>query len=855
MVAWLVAACIAPFAPDRVPAYPTVRFDPSSGDIPLPSDLVWDESGPRLALPIDDGVSAADADVRAQLNLLDAWSTVTPITFRVSHPVEPVSLSAIAVWRLDAGAERLDVVPRLDAERTTVTVPPPETGWPRASELLVIVRGGPGGLITDRGSVGPDVAMGYLASGRNLVDHPDAFPGATRAERLEQARDLEEVRIAWSRYFAFAAEHGVPSESVAALWPFHVTSRGEVAIDAETGRVPLPSDLLVDPDTGLVALPEAADDDALRVDAKAVINQLRGFSITGRLLFEVTAELEPSTATPQNVQLWALDDPPTPVPVRVEAWRDDGPCPSGGRGCTKVVVDPGPLPLEPASRYGLVVLDGLTTRDGAPLSPTPTGVFLRSRVPLVDEAGRSQLAAVDDRDARRLEPTRRALAALIEHVGRGEVVSGWTLTTLDRAEGLRESVRLAELHGVDPEPRVDRRVPAYALVGDDALTDLFPGAVNAAVPLYLPRVEGIAEVVEGTILTADHLDPVTRRWVDEPVVRPIAFVATVPEGVSPVEPVPVVIFGHGVTTDRRFVLTVGGPLGRRGLAAIAIDLPYHGERTVCVERNLVAVPNPLPDALRELAGLEDDLVQWPPCASGARATCGPTGECLDEDGLPEPFSRLPVIDLRPASGAAFLDTEDLPHIPDRFRQSLVDLGALRRSLQTADWERALGQRIDREHFRYLGQSLGGILGVVFVSVEPTVSRAVFNVTGGSLVDVFEQSTFFGPQLDAYLDRIGSVPGTWEHEELIHVAHWLVDTVDPLVVAHRFAARPGRARIQIVRIDDQLGDVVIPNSTSDVLQAVSGLPMDEYPSVLHGDLAIPVVGDAMLSDAADFLALP
>ena len=35
--------------------------------------------------------------------------------------------------------------------------------------------------------------------------------------------------------------------------------------------------------------------------------------------------------------------------------------------------------------------------------------------------------------------------------------------------------------------------------------------------------------------------------------------------------------------------------------------------------------------------------------------------------------------------------------------------------------------------------------------------------------------------------------------------------------------------------------------------VSGLPVVEYPSALHGDLVIPLVGDAMLDDLADFLA--
>ena len=464
---------------------------------------------------------------------------------------------------------------------------------------------------------------------------------------------------------------------MAALWPFHVTGRGEIALDAETSRIPLPSDLLVDPDSGRVDLPPDPDDDALRADAKAVVNQLSGLSITGRLLFDVTADLDPRSVTPDAVQLWRLSDPPVPVPVTVRAWREDGPCEAVDRGCRHVVVDPGPLPLRPATSYGLVVLRRLRTRDGRGLVPMPTGLFLTSRAPLVDATGRSTSASLSDAEARRLEPTRALLEPLVEAIGRDSLVTGWTITTLDRAAALAEDVGRAEVHGVDPRPVVTRRRPAVSLLGDDALSDLFPGALNPAIPIYTPRTDGIAEVVEGTILTPNHLDPVTRRWVDEPVVEPIAFMAAIPEGVSPTEPVPVVLFGHGVTTDRRFVLTVAGPLARRGLATVAIDLPYHGERTVCVDRNLLAVPNPLPGVLRDVTGLRDDLIQWPGCPSGAAGTCAPTGECLDEAGQPEPFSALPVVDLRPASGAAFLDTADLPHIPTTFdrRSSIWELCA------------------------------------------------------------------------------------------------------------------------------------------------------------------------------------
>ena len=66
----------------------------------------------------------------------------------------------------------------------------------------------------------------------------------------------------------------------------------------------------------------------------------------------------------------------------------------------------------------------------------------------------------------------------------------------------------------------------------------------------------------------------------------LSFIATGPRGIPDDEPVPVVIFGHALVTDRRFLLTVAGELSKRGFAAVAVDFPYHGDRTVCVDTTL-----------------------------------------------------------------------------------------------------------------------------------------------------------------------------------------------------------------------------------------------------------------------------
>ena len=83
---------------------------------------------------------------------------------------------------------------------------------------------------------------------------------------------------------------------------------------------------------------------------------------------------------------------------------------------------------------------------------------------------------------------------------------------------------------------------------------------------------------------------------------------TVPKNPKP-GPMPVVIFGHGLVTERRFVLAVGDALAAKGYAAISIDFPYHGDRTYCATGGPISVVNPLD---RPAASLD-------PCQSGS--TC------------------------------------------------------------------------------------------------------------------------------------------------------------------------------------------------------------------------------------------
>ena len=806
--------------------HPHVVYDPASSSIPLPNDLVVEEG--RLALPTDtEGLTAVEIDVRQQLNELDGWPTVSDISFELSHEVG--ALDGVAVWEWGANPQVVPV--EIVVDSIEVEIQHPEEGWKRGGTYLVVVDGR---LSTSDGrSFGPDAAFWFLRAEEDLVEHPDAFPGATEAERLEAASELEEKRLALAQYLDFAESEGLPRDRIAAAWTFTVTNAVELAMDPDSSRVPLPVDLLIDPATGLVDLPVDDHDSELEAEAKRVGNTLDGFGLNANLMFDVTDAV---TADGADITLYEVDQTPVPLAVDVRVMEDE-----------HLVLEPETLPLKPGSTYALVVRS-LDDVEGESVVPMPLGMLLKSDAPLIVD-GVVQLDMAFE-DAERIEQVRQELDPLLDSIGREGVIAAWAFRTLDPLPGQAASVRMAETLAIDPGVSIDSRLPAYDLIWDDALSELFPGVLNPAPAVYAGRVWGVDEVVQGTLNTATFLGEESRRWEEPHRVEPIQYLAIIPDQPDP--DLPVVIFGHAIVTDRRFLLTIAGELAQRGFYSVAIDFPYHGPRTVCVESSLVAVPNFIPEELQDDFGYEESIIWLPPCESGDAARCTPTGECLDADGNVEDFSVFPLIDMYPASGAAFMDMSDLPHIPDHFQQALVDLGALRWAIASGAFDEVFGATVHRDRFYYAGQSLGSIIGIDFVAHTPEVERAVFNVPGADLVDLFRYSEYFGPQIDHFMETEELEDGSYEQERLLNVAKWLVDSIDPTTTGFQYAEDPRPVLLQIDRVNDESGDLIIPNFTTEGFQAQTGHQMVAYPSVLHADLIVPVLGDQMLEDMADFL---
>jgi hypothetical protein len=816
LVVLAVSAACSQFDPDPTPRVIHARFDPDAKVIPMPSNVLRDAATGLLDLPVDDAdLTPAERELYTYLNTLDGWSSASAATVDFTAPIDPASVRAdsLSVWKWGAAPELVvDVTITITDDPARIKLDAPRAGWDRGATYVIALRGGDDGVVGAAGErVECDAAFYFLRQTEALdtPEHAHAFPGDTAAERQEKAARLEGIRTDLAPAFDFFAGRGVPRAELAALWQFTITNRVEVAMDKASQRMPLPIQLLIDPATGKVDLPAAAWDSEVEREAKAKLASYDGFATSANLLFELTGPADPATVRDDTVELWHLADPPVKLAASVRL-MDDG---------IHVMVTPASLPLAERARYAVIATDGVRDETGAPIIAMPAGALLAAQSSILD-AGVSTVDVVADEDAARLEAARTMLRPVWTRRDRAGVAAAWPFQTQTIAARLQDVVDTAARLAMPIDPAVTLiRTPAEAIAD-------FPLAVGSMFNTH--------RVVEGTIASPYYLDATTRAWRTDGghTVEHVAFTAVVPDGFSPGTPVPVVIFGHGVMTERRFVLAIGDALARRGIAAVAIDLPYHGTRTHCLHGGPISLVDPT----------TGDLTSLPPCRAGS--TCGADGTC---SGGEDQLASWPVLGYPVASGAAFLEIEHIANTKDHFDQALIDLGGLARSLREGNWRPVFNAPVDPARIYYAGQSLGGILGATFLAFEPTIQRAVLNVPGADLVDMFGDSTWFGPQVDGFFTREGIAPGSYEAERFLNVARWFVDAVDPQNLGPLTGARD--LFLQMATLD-----FIIPNAFTTKLEEVTGAPRRDYIAE-HGFLVIPIEPEYLrgTSDLAKFLA--
>lgn len=795
----------------------------------MPSDILRDEIAGRLAIPIDDELTGAERTLYERLNQMDGWSSASAAVVELDGAVDSATVTAdtLEVWRWGAAPVRVaEATIHVADDGRSITIDAPRTGWDRGATYAVVLRGGEAGV---RGAAGErvecDAAFYFLRLEERLdtPEHERAFPGATPEERRANAAALEEIRSDLAPFFDFFVGRGLRRDQVAALWTFTVTRRVELAMDKASQRMPIPIDLLIDPATGRIDLPPASWDSETVLYAKERLAEFDGFATSANLLFQLTGPVDPATVTDDLVELWRLGgSAPERVPVDVALLADHA----------AIEVTPAEAPLAEAASYAIAVRDALVAADGTgPVALMPVGHLILAEGPVAGADGASLVGPVADEDAIRIERVRATTGDFLARRGRGELLSAWSFTTMTITPLMQAAMASAGTLAVPPEPSIAQRQTAGQALGDFALA--------------IGSLWDVDEVVHGAIRSPVFLDADTRAWRADGghQVEDIAFTAVVPEDLPPGAPVPVVIFGHAIMTERRMVLALGDALAARGIAAVAIDLPFHGTRTYCWSEGPLTIPDPTTGELTAIAS---------PCEAGA--DCRQDGRCALPDGSPAALRNWPVLPMPMASGAAFLEIEKIANSRDHFRQAEVDLASLARSLREADWSPVFGRPVDTSRIFYAGQSLGGILGATFTALEPTVSDAVLNVPGADTVDMFVDSPFFGRQIEAFFRREGVEPESFEGHRFLNVARWFMDSADPASFASRLVSRPDGPGPRRVLLQMATLDFIIPNHYTETLEALSGARRRDYIAE-HGFLVIPVEPEYWrgTADLAKFLA--
>ncbi len=779
--------------------YIQATFDMVTGVMPTPTDAMYDVESGRVAIPVDGEAPAAEQAFLGYLNELDGYPLSTPIRVPVSGHIDEESLSrSVRMFDLESG-DLLDVDLSYSEGHRAIEVMPQEALEPD-SRYAVGVEGYDEGVRGEDGrEVIADELFFYLRNEASIEDHPDVMPGDSEAERQAMAQELGALQEAWQEGFEHMATRGLDREKLAVMFQFRTTSEPAVRFDPARGALPMPNDLLRG-EEGL----ELPVDESMTDEEKAIredLSRLDGFTISGSAMVESTHEVAREERGLKLLEQRA--DGGWQVKEGVEqGWLE--------RGDTRWI---GPsLSLEPESDYILVVTDRLESASGRAHRAQPLGALMTLGAPLVEE-GASAVSMLSDAEAQALEPLRARVDEALGQVGgvEGEVITAVPFRTASSASRLLE-----------------RRQKLYDQEVSTEVTDIDSTWPSGAAGLLL---YGVESVIRGKMTVLDHLDPQTRQFYGDGVAveRQAKFVLTLPEDVSVAEPLPVVLFGHGLMTSRELLYLVTSEFAQKGYAAMSLDLPYHGSRAVCIRDE--------------------------GCVSGAE--CDTTeGVCRYEDGSEAGLNELDVTFMAPFlagtqyedllsypmdSGAVFIDMDSIPGTRDHFEQALLDLQQAVRVIQGEELSEAVVQESGLwlgDEIVYMGMSLGGILGSALTATEPGIEDFVLNVPAADLPKLIEHSLVFEPLFEDALDDRGIEAGSDAYVEFMNAARWVLDPVDPLNLVQHAIEEPldygakgasnhlpdREVRVMIQQAD---GDRVVPNIGTSQLSQRMGVDIMHY----------------------------
>lgn len=449
-------------------------------------------------------------------------------------------------------------------------------------------------------------------------------------------------------------------------------------------------------------------------------------------------------------------------------------------------------PLNPDSTYMVIITNGLEEQGGGPLFASDAYAEAKANNGLVQ----SHLAAAGGFG-----------------IASDDVIGSWTFTTQSVGTTLAEVEALAG--------NASLSAPAFTDTGSDTpngAASIWVGVLTG-VPYYLAAASGPNDPApRQAFWEATNEDDGKRNLTEgNPVPRERGTVAipvlvAIPN--SGCSPCPIAIYQHGITSNRTRALGLADTLAGIGHATVAIDLPLHG---------LADTSDPL------YAGDENPALQL---AYGGLGDIERTFELdlVDNDGDAGPDGQIDP------SGEHFINLNSLRTSRDNLRQAVADLLALTNGglAQIAGTINAIDSTIslDSTDVDYIGQSLGGIVGVPFLAEGGAgINRAVLSAPGGGIAKLLDGSPTIGPEIEAGLEAAGLTKGSPAYEQFLGAAQTTVDTAEPLNYATTAVGNNDVLMLEVVGGNSSPADQVVPNNLIKPFQR--GIP--------DGTVASPTAG--------------
>ena len=696
--------------------------------------------------------------------------------------------------------------------------------WPPGS-YAVAIRGGDSGVkTTDHQPINASPVFHLVAQGKDMT--LPANQGLLKAQLGSFAAAAAQgatLNLIIGKYKAAAypvIDQVFPHEELAIMTTFSINAATNVPINPARGQAPLPIDLLRDHTTGRLSQVAActlsqqplAADGTCKAPAAAGFLALDGFSTTGAILAPTSDLIQAATVTSTSLMLYDLSVAAHPVQVSadsliIEPCEFTSACGSPTALAPVIAIQPAgasagaPLsvfqskPLKDNTDYAVVMTTDIHDKNGRAIGPGTVASVLHLTNPVV-VGGKSALQGIDDATAAALEVMRLQLvpvfaALTTAGVAGNKVAMAYTFHTQTI---LIQAAQLAAL------PYIKDAATALPIASTFSAGDPGPAFAKYGAP-GLP-LTNIDQIIEVDITTFNALDVLTGAFLADPntavpeqihvlIATPKPDNASIPDCKDQLAPfgkcAPLMVFRHGFRRGRADMLTVADSFAAAGMVTVAIDAAKHGDRSFCTPGDAGVCNGGGACTTNLPPGVQGDAKPPGTCGAAGFVKHGVNGSAGNPDGIP-------IVSGNYLVSANFFRTRDT------MRQDLIDESQLIRALAFAPsgpppqnhavfdfvFARSAaatghGLLIDPTTIYFSGQSLGAIQGAMDVAANPRISRAGFNVGGGTLVDVFTNSPApdFVAATTQLLAGLGITRGTAQFLQFLVVAKTVLDPADPI----------------------------------------------------------------------------